>query len=147
MRQRETRLFIATFLVGVAFNFVWEIGQSPLFTSMGGWLLGTWRCFVASLGDGVILLAIAVAGSPLFRRFDWFVRPGPAGYLFMGALGVAVAVGIEIGALAMGRWSYGDRMPLIPVVHVGLAPVLQMLVLPPLVFAVVARYGRAVAPE
>ena len=147
MRRRETRLFIATFLVGVAFDFVWEVGQSPLFAPMGGWFLGTWRCFVASLADGVIVLAIAAAGSLLFRRFDWFVRPGLTGYAFMGAVGAALAVGIEVGALATGRWSYADRMPLIPVVQVGLAPVLQMLVLPPLVFAAVARCGRTLASE
>ena len=147
MRRRETRLFVATFLMAVAFNLAWELGQSPLFVPMGGWLLGTWRCFVASLGDGVIVLAIAAAGSLLFRRVDWFVRPGLSGYAFTGALAVAVAVGIEIGALATGRWSYSDHMPLIPVVRVGLTPVLQMLVLPPLVFAATARYGRALASD
>ena len=145
MTQRETRLFIVIFLVAVTFNFVWEVGQSPLFTPMGGWLLGTWRCFVASLGDGVVVLAIAVAGWVLFRRVEWFVRPGFTGYAFMGALGAAVAVAIEFGARATGRWSYSAQMPLIPVVQVGLAPVLQMLVLPPLVFAAMARYGRALA--
>ena len=131
----------------MAFNAVWEIGQSPLFAPMGGWLSGTWRCIVASIGDGGIVLALAVAGSLLFRRVDWLFRPGLAGYAFMAVLGVAVAVGIEIGALATGRWSYSDQMPLIPVLRVGLAPVLQMLVLPPLVFAATARYGRALASD
>jgi hypothetical protein len=145
MRQRETRLFIATFLVAVAFNFVWEVAQSPLFAPMGGWLLGSWRCFVASLGDGVIVMAIAVAGWVLFRRVDWFSRPGIAGYAFMGALGAAAAVAIELGARATSRWSYTDQMPLIPIVQVGLVPVLQMLAIPPLVFGAVARYGRALA--
>lgn len=139
-------MFLATFLVGVAFNFVWEVAQSPLFGPMGGWLLGSWRCFVASLGDGVIVMAIAVAGWVLFRRVDWFVRPGFTGYAFMGALGAAAAVAIEFGARASGRWSYTDQMPLIPIVQVGLVPVLQMLALPPLVFAAVARYGRALLP-
>ena len=147
MRPGKTGLFVEIFLVAVAFNFVWEIGQSPLFVPMGGSFSGTWRCFVASLGDGVIVLAIAVAGSLLFRRVDWFLHPGLAGSAFMAGLGVAVAVGIEIGALATGRWSYNDQMPLIPVLRVGVAPVLEMLVLPPLVFAATARYGRALASE
>ena len=58
MRPGKTRLFVATILVAAAFNFVWEIGQSPLFAPMGGWFSGTWRCFVASLGDGVIVLVL-----------------------------------------------------------------------------------------
>ena len=66
--RRESRLLMAIFLVAVAFNFVWEIGQSPLFAPMGGWFSGTWRCFVASLGDGMIVLVIAVAGWLPFRR-------------------------------------------------------------------------------
>ena len=147
MRPGKTRLFVAIFLIAVAFNLVWEIAQSSLFAPMGGSFSGTWRCFVASLGDGVIVLALAVAGSLLFRRVDWFLHPGLAGYAFMAVLGVAVAVGIEIGALATGRWSYSNHMPLIPVLQVGLAPVLQMLVLPPLVFAATARYGRALASQ
>jgi hypothetical protein len=147
MNRSLTGLFATVFVVAVAVNFAWEIVQSPLFAPMGGWLLGTWRCFVASLGDGVIVLAIAAAGSLLFRRADWFVRPGATGYLFTGALGLAVAVGIEIGALATGRWSYSEQMPLIPVVQVGVAPALQMLVLPPLVFAAMARCGKALAPQ
>ena len=138
-----TRLFVVTFLVAVAVNFVWEIGQSPLFGPMGGWLSGSWRCFVASLGDGVIVLAIAAIGCLVFRRVEWFVRPGLAGYVLMGALGLAVAVAIEIGARATGRWSYTDQMPLIPGVHVGLVPVLQMLVLPPLAFGSAARWVKA----
>ena len=136
MTQRLPRLLVVTFLVAVAINFAWETGQSQLFASMGGRLSGTWWCFAASLGDGVILLAIAAAGRVPFRRIDWFVRPGPEGYAFMGALGMTAAVAIEIGARATGRWAYTDQMPLIPVIHVGLVPVLQMLVLPPLVFAV-----------
>ena len=135
MKRPVIRLFLASFVVAVAVNFVWEMGQSPLFVPMGGWVSGSWRCFVASLGDGAIVLAIAAAGRIFFRRVDWFVRPGVAGYVFMGTLGIMVAIAIETGARAMGRWSYTDRMPLIPVVHVGLVPVLQMLVLPPLVFA------------
>ena len=118
MRHERMRLFGAIFLTAVAFNFCWEIGQSPLFAPMGGWLSGMWRCFVASFGDGVIVATIAAAGSLLFRSVDWCVRPGPAGYTFTGACSVLVAMAIEIGARATGRWSYSDQMPLIPFVQV-----------------------------
>ena len=55
-----------------------------MFAPMGGWVSGSLRCFRASLGDGAIVLAIAAAGRIVFRRVDWFVRPGVAGYVFMG---------------------------------------------------------------
>lgn len=138
MDRPVTRLFIVTFVVAVAANFAWEVAQSVLYTPMGGWLSGTWRCFVASLG--VIVLGIAGSGWLLFRRADWFVRPGIAGYLLMTAIGVAVAVLIERRAIATGRWVYTDRMPIMPIVNVGLVPVLQMITLPPFMFSVAGRW-------
>ena len=141
MNRAVTSLFVVTFLVAVAVNFVWEIGQSVLFAPMGGWLSGSWRCFVASLGDGVIVVTIAAAGWLLFRRVDWFIRPGLAGYVFTAALGIAVAVLIERWSVSAGRWSYSGGMPMVPVLDVGLVPVVQMVILPPLVFAVMVSFN------
>jgi hypothetical protein len=134
MNRPVTRLFVVIFLIAVAVNFAWEIAQSVLYAPMGGWLAATWRCLVASLGDSVIVLGIAGSGWLLFRRVDWFVRPGLKEYLMMTALGITIAVLIERHALAAGRWVYTDRMPTLPFVNVGLVPVLQMVVLPPVVF-------------
>jgi hypothetical protein len=39
-------------------------------------------------------------------------------------------------------WSYTTQMPLIPGVAVGVSPVAQMLLLPPLILWVVARWHR-----
>lgn len=151
MNRVMTEQVVVIVVVAVAVNFVWEMTQSVLFAPMGGWLYGTWRCFVASLGDGLIVLTIAASGWVLFRRVDWIVRPGRPGYTFIAALGMAIAVLIERRALATGQWSYTDRMLVVPVVHVGLVPVLQMVVVPPLVFWVAVRWwegkhGEKVAP-
>lgn len=130
---------VVIFTVAVAVNFAWEMTQSVLFAPMGGWMQGTWQCFVASLGDGVIVLVIAAIGWLWFQRTDWALRPGFAGYALMATVGVAIAVLIERHALATGRWAYTERMPLVPVAHVGLVPVLQMVIVPPIVFRVTAR--------
>jgi hypothetical protein len=143
MNRTVTHLLVETFLIAVAANFAWEMAQSVLYAPMGGWLSGTWRCFLASLGDAVIVIGIAGSGWLLFRRVDWFVRPGIEGYLLMAALGILVAVFIEREAIATGRWAYTDRMPIIPRVNVGLAPVLQMVILPPFVLSLAVRRLRA----
>lgn len=130
---------VVIFAVAVAVNFVWEMTQSVVFAPMGGWVYGAWRCFVASLGDGVMVLVIAAIGWLWFQRADWALRPGVAGYALMATVGVAVGILIERHALATGRWAYTERMPLVPVAHVGLVPVLQMVIVPPLVFRVAAR--------
>jgi hypothetical protein len=50
-------------------------------------------------------------------------------------IGSAGAVLAEIRHLSIGTWSYADAMPLIPVVHVGLSPVLQFTILPILIYS------------
>ncbi len=39
----------------------------------------------------------------------------------------------EWHAVRAGRWAYSDLMPIVPLLQVGLAPVLQWLVVPPIV--------------
>ena len=138
----EARLLVASYRVAVAISVVWEMSQSALFAPMGGTPRAVWRCFVASLSDGIIILAVAAIGALLFRRFDWFVRPGPAGYVFMAVVGAVVATSIERWALSTGRWAYAVGMPLISALNVGLVPLLQMVILPPLIFALAVRWRK-----
>jgi hypothetical protein len=59
--------------------------------------------------------------------------------------GLAIAVSVELLAVnALGQWAYTARMPIVPGLDVGLAPVAQMLVLPPIVFRLAASW---VAPS
>jgi hypothetical protein len=107
------------------------MAQMPLYQNMPFDALSSWLiCFRASLGDGVIVLAIWALGAAVYRRLDWFrpVRPGSLAILVLS--GAAIAVAIEIHALATDRWAYSDLMPLVPVVEVGLSPFVQLLVLP-----------------
>lgn len=45
------------------------------------------------------------------------------------ALGFFTAGYIELRALAEGRWAYTAAMPLVPIIHVGLTPFLQLAIL------------------
>jgi hypothetical protein len=102
-----------------------------------------WHCLIASLGDGLLVLLIFAAGWTALHRQDWFVRPGVRGYVVMLAVGLMISVSIEwIAVHIMGRWAYTERMPLVPGLGVGIVPILQMLVLPPLIFWIAAAWGR-----
>jgi uncharacterized membrane protein YcjF (UPF0283 family) len=71
-----------------------------------------WHCFVASLGDGVIVLLIVVVGWISFQRWEWFERPAVAGYLLMLLAGLILAVLVEwVGVHRLARWEYTDKMP------------------------------------
>ena len=44
------------------------------------------------------------------------------------------ATAVEWKALASGSWSYTDRMPIVPVLDVGLWPLVQLTLLAPAAF-------------
>lgn len=112
----------------------------PLYAGAGYDRRAFFYCFLASLGDGLLVLLIFAAGWIVFRRREWFVRHGARGYLLMLAAGLIIAVGIERVAVGTGQWLYAEQMP--RVLGVGLAPIAQMLVLPPLIFRLVAAWRR-----
>ena len=132
---------LAVFAIAAAVNYAWELAQRPFYAGMGDLSAALIHCLRAALGDGVLVLVIYGAGVLAFRRRDWFCRPGWRGYAFMFTAGLAIAVAVEWVALHLAqRWSYSERMPLIA--GIGIVPLLQMVVLPPLVFFLVAKWVR-----
>jgi hypothetical protein len=127
------------YAVAVTVNYPWELAQAPLFTAEShgtGILL---HCFVASLGDGILVLALFALGWLVFRRQDWFARPGLRGYALLVTSGAAVALIVEWIALhLLRRWTYTDAMPRLPGLDIGILPILQMVLLPPVVFRISA---------
>ncbi|MBC7438239.1 MAG: hypothetical protein H7332_19465 [Bdellovibrionales bacterium] len=129
------------FVIASVINYPWEVGQMPLYLGDKSWLQSAVHCLIPSLGDGAIVLLIFLCGLLVFRRAGWADRPGLAGYALMLASGAALSVFIEWGAVhVLQRWSYAAGMPQLPGFNVGVVPVLQMLLLPPLVFRLTARW-------
>ncbi len=127
----------------VAVNFAWEMAQMRLYASTGSWLQDSVGCLTASLGDGGMILMIWAAGAVVFRRLDWFRRPSVSGYAVMLTMGVILAVAFETAALGSERWAYGPSMPRLPMMaRLGLLPILQMVILPPIIFRVVSALER-----
>jgi hypothetical protein len=149
-RRSRWQTLAAIFVVAVLFNYPWELAQSPLYIGMEDIRRMWWHCFVASLGDGLLGLLLFTAGWLVLRRPEWFVHPGVRGYGVMLATGLLIGVGVEWAAVyGARRWVYTPQMPLVPGLGVGMTPVLQMLVLPPLIFRVVAALqgARSVAVQ
>ena len=145
-RASELRTLAGLFVVSVVLNYFWEIGQAFLFVGMDGWETIWWHCFVASLGDGLIVWTIHAAGWIIFRRSDWFVAPQLKGYGVMLMTGLILDVAVEwLAVHVLQRWSYTVDMPVLPVitgVNIGITPLLQMLILPPVIFYIVARGSK-----
>ena len=99
---------------------------------------------VASLGDGLLILGIFATGWIALGQQMWFVHPGVQGYGVMLTTGLVIGGVIEwVAVHLMGRWMYTAQMPRVPGLAIGVVPVAQMLVLPPLLFRLVAVWcGR-----
>jgi hypothetical protein len=138
--KQDTRTLVSVFIVAVLLNYLWELAQAPLYVGLERYTAAVfWHCFVASLGDGFMVLLIVVAGRISLRRWDWFEHPGVPGYLVMFITGLTLAVLAESVAVhILGRWQYTVNMPTVPGLDVGLVPIAQMLLLPPLIFRTVA---------
>ena len=142
LKERATwKTYAEVGAVAVAFNFPWEMLQAPLYRmETGSWPLWL-HCLRASFGDGLLVLLILVLGAWVLRRPDWFRRPGGPGYAWMLVSGAIFAVALEWTAVhLLRRWSYGPAMPMLPGLGIGLVPIAQMLVLPPAILAVAARF-------
>ena len=131
------------FAVAVLLNYPWELAQAPLYAGLGDFRVALWHCFLSSLGDGLLVLLIFACGWIALRRREWFEQPGASGYLVMLTVGLAVGVGIEWTAVHLAqRWTYTEYMPRVPGIEVGIVPVAQMLILPPLIFRMVCAMQR-----
>lgn len=143
---RLARGLLLIFVVAVAVNYAWELAQTPLYAGVD-FPGAAWHCFVASLGDGLLLLFIYAAVAVAMRSLDWYMHPGVEAYFAMAAVGLAVGVAVEWWGLHLARrWQYSELMPIIPGVGVGLAPILQMLLLPPAIFIAVRRLASPAKP-
>ncbi|MGH8546146.1 MAG: hypothetical protein ACREX3_21495 [Gammaproteobacteria bacterium] len=133
------RTLMSLFVVAVIVNYPWELAQAPLYVGLKRYDTDVlWHCFVASLGDGIMVMIIFAAGWITLHRWDWFQQPGVAGYVAMFITGLTLAVLVEFVAVhILGRWQYTVKMPIVPGFDVGLVPIAQMLILPALIFRVV----------
>ena len=128
-------------------NYPWEFIQSPLFAGMSD--KPHWEavrgCTRAALGDAVIMLIAYWAVALLSRNRAWIAAPARRDVWTLLSIGVGITVIIEWLALHgwwLASWSYSAVMPVIPGLGVGLVPVVQWVVLPPLVAALVGRQVR-----
>lgn len=134
----ETNVAVFAFLL----NLAWELAQVPLFIGMP--TAEHWSallvCGRATLGDVVIALIGFWIVAVCTGTRSWILRPSTwrvAGFVAVGAL---ITIVMEwLATQMLGRWAYADAMPVLPVVRVGLSPLLQWIVLPPLVVWFVRR--------
>lgn len=119
-------------------NFPWEVLQAPLFEGMSAAPHSAVisACLQATLGDAVIVLLAHASVVVATRRRRWVLAPSRREVAGFVAVRVAITAMIEWLATRghwAQTWAYSSEMPLIPGVGVGLSPLLQWVVVPPIV--------------
>lgn len=129
-------------------NLAWEFVQCRTFFVHGSAPATGAAMPIAAAGD-VLLTGLAyLAVAAVRRSWRWPLEPWNAA-VWAALIGSALALGfaVETVALASGRWSYAPAMPRIPGTPIGAVPVLQLLLLFPLSFALARGVRRSRSPS
>ena len=124
-------------------HFAWEMLQVPLFQGAeeARYIEALAVCLLATFGDAAIVVAAfwGVAARARPGR-GWLLSPTIRHIAWFTLIGVLITIVFELLATKVwNRWSYGELMPVIPLLDVGLSPLLQWVVLQPLIVWVVRR--------
>lgn len=147
MNKRHCRaltfLCVAGAYAGVATPLfaAWEIAQLPLYTiwrerSFAQNIAAALHC---TLGDAVIAFLAFLAALWMASLLGSRPRPWTVGTIAVAG-GLLTTLVVEVlSTQVWNRWAYAPAMPIIPGTSVGLAPVLQWLVVPAVALLLVGR--------
>lgn len=138
---RKTFLFVcSTFLL----NLVWELSQSSLglYENYGGDFASVIGCTRAAVGDILIVGGVYVAMTLIYRRRTWMSSMRNSTWVVLVVISVLAAFVVEWWGLLTDRWLYSELMPLIPLLEIGVSPILQMAIIVPAVTLLVKRKKR-----
>lgn len=124
-------------------HFVWEFLQVPTYSGMAE--MAHWQgikvCTSATIGDVGFALTAFWTASLATRTRHWIASQAALPALVFIATGIALTVGFEFYFTQVSqRWTYSDLIPLVPPMGTGLSPLLQWLVIPPLVLWLSRRH-------
>lgn len=134
----ELNIAIFAFLL----NFVWEFWQIGWFAdiSTASHLEGVKICTRATFGDIGIALIAFWAVSFAERKRSWVSNPTKRNVMSFAFIGVVITILFEwLATNILERWAYADSMPTLPILGTGLLPLIQWVVIPPLILWFVRR--------
>ena len=143
-RRASAVLSLPEFIVVVfalLLNFPWEVLQAPFYAGMTTaphWPASL-LCARATLGDAVMTIAAYWLVALVSRDRNWIASPTRTQGLAFVAITIATYGAMEKLAIATGRWAYETAMAIVPLVHVGLSPIIQGAILAPLTVWFVRR--------
>ena len=115
-------------------NLAWEIAHVRLYTiwAEADYPAVAWAVLHCTLGDVAIALAMFTIAGLQLHRMDWPASQPWAGGITVMIGALTFTVWSEwFNVFRIGNWSYASNMP--TVFGIGISPLLQWLVLPPVI--------------
>ena len=111
---------VAIFTLALVLNLVWEFSHAVLYVGYKGGEITNYILTRAAFWDAVILTLLSLIFLKIryFTLRQWLILP----------IGIAIAYIIEVYALNTGRWEYNQLMPIVPLLKVGLSPLVQLAI-------------------
>ncbi|OJY97497.1 MAG: hypothetical protein DI535_21880 [Citrobacter freundii] len=138
------RFVVITLVLAFLFNLAWEVLQMPLYKDAPFNIQHIAFCALASVADAIMVLLIYFCFALIYKNPLWVQEFTMLRILILMLVGGIGAILAEMRHLSLGNWAYDKSMPLIPVIKVGISPVLQFMILPALIYYLsfkVKNYG------
>ena len=131
-----TKKIIYIIVLSFIFNLAWEIFHSPLYkTAIDAIKSGYYPILIlkAAGGDIIMILLIFLGISAFNRSFNWEIN-NKRNITLSILFGLIISIGFELYAKYTSRFFYNSKMPIIPLIKIGLTPILQMIITPLITF-------------
>ncbi len=132
---------------GFGLNLAWELAQTPLYADSGrGLSYLAWTRLHCTVGDVLILLAAFWLTAGLHRSRHWYLDSIFLGGAAFSGIGLAYTTWSEwVNTSIRSSWTYQPEMPTI--VGIGIAPLLQWILIPPVIVALLRRDRETARPN
>ena len=129
-REAFNKFICIMIFLAFLLNFAWELIQIPLYKNPAYDINHITFCALASLADVLMVLLLYFGLALIFKNPLWIKHLKLHQIALVVIIGGVGAFLSEMRHLSLGSWAYDKSMPLIPVVNVGISPVLQFMILP-----------------
>jgi hypothetical protein len=121
-------------VISFILNEVWELIQMPLYSSAYYNVEHIVFCTLGALADTIMVLLLYFSFAFIYKNIFWIWQTNWFKIFVVMVTGAVGAVLSEKRHLLLGSWAYDQSMPIVPVVNVGLSPMLQFFLLPVIIY-------------
>ncbi len=129
-------------------HLLWENAQAPLFQGFESFAQHFPICLKATATGDMLFMLVIYCTLALVHQDMWWpgnpktYRP-PATWILPPFIGVLLAISFELWAIHVAnRWTYATTMPILPLLQIGIPPLVQMMLIPILSLFIASRSIR-----